>query len=70
VNFLGWIYHVDLSESFDLTPIFVSRLCSTKKSTVFASKPITNTVFSKICLYKMFNSWTIKFLKYNYKPTY
>ena len=30
-----------------LTPIFVSRLCSTKKSTVLASKPMTNTVFLK-----------------------
>ena len=45
-----------------LTPIFVSRLRSTKKSTVFASKPMTNTVFLKICIYKMFNSWNIKFL--------
>jgi len=27
------------NSSTHLTPIFVSRLCSTKKSTIFASKP-------------------------------
>jgi len=29
----------------DLTPIFVSRLCSTKKSTIFYQNLMTNTVF-------------------------
>jgi len=28
-----------------LTPIFVSRLCSTKKSTIFYQNLMTNTVF-------------------------
>ena len=32
-------------ETFLSTPIFVSRLCSTKKSTIFYQNLMTNTVF-------------------------
>jgi len=47
---------------FHSTPIFVSCLCSTKKSTILHQNLMINTVFLKNMSLKMFNSWNIKFL--------